>query len=405
MRERPEYRLADLCDSIDYGYTASARELPVGPRFLRITDIVSGRLDWKSVPHCEIAADDTPTFRLHHGDVVIARTGATTGVSAYSANPPEAVFASYLVRLKVGSKADFRFSSYFLKSEDFWDYMRGVLGDKSAQPNASARTMTQVKLRLPPLPEQRAIAGVLEALDDKIELNRRMNETLEALAQSLFKSWFVDACRRRARRGRQATQAALPKGWPEGTLGEVAENPRRGVHPNEIEPATPDIGLEHMPRRGIALSDWGRAEEMESNKFEFKRGEILFGKLRPYFHKVGVAPLDGVCSSDILVVRPKEPEWFGFVLGHVSSLELVNHTDAASTGTKMPHTNWNDISRFEVALPPKELAAAFSERIRPLVERMISHIHESHTLATLRDALPRKRSGLSGAVRIRGMKS
>src|SRR5204863_1738880 len=62
---------------------------------------------------------------------------------------------------------------------------------------------------------------------------------------------------------------------------------------------------------------------------------MLFGKLRPYFHKVGVAPLDGVCSTDILVVTPKEPAWFGFVLGHVSSVELVNHTNAASTGTKM----------------------------------------------------------------------
>src|SRR5438034_8725643 len=101
----PEYRLADLCDSIDYGYTASAKESPVGPRFLRITDIVSGFIDWKSVPFCEIAKGDIHGLRLHHGDIVIARTGATTGVSSFIANPPDAVFASYLVRLKVGSKA------------------------------------------------------------------------------------------------------------------------------------------------------------------------------------------------------------------------------------------------------------------------------------------------------------
>ena len=198
--------------------------------------------------------------------------------------------------------------------------------------------------------------------------------------------------------GRDATQAALPKGWREGTLSEVADNPCRGVQPDEIKTATPYIGLEHMPRRCIALSDWGNTEELESNKFEFKRGEILFGKLRPYFHKVGVAPLDGVCSTDILVIRPQKPEWFGFVLGHVSSGELVNHTDAASTGTKMPRTNWSDISRFEVAWPPKKLAADFTERIRPLVERMISNIHESRTFAALRDALLPKL--LSGELRV-----
>jgi len=190
----------------------------------------------------------------------------------------------------------------------------------------------------------------------------------------------------------------LPKGWREGTLGEVTENPRRGIQPDEIKSATPYIGLEHMPRRCIALSDWGHADELESNKFEFERGEILFGKLRPYFHKVGVAPVDGVCSTDILVVRPKTPEWFGFVLGHVSSVELVNHTNAASTGTKMPRANWNDIARFEVALPPDSLAAEFTDLIRPMIDRIIANIHESRTLAELRDALLPKL--LSGELRV-----
>jgi type I restriction enzyme, S subunit len=257
----------------------------------------------------------------------------------------------------------------------------------SAQPILNKGYFSQLPIVVPPLPEQRAIASVLGLLDDKIELNRRMNETLEALAQSLFKSWFVDA-----------TQSALPKGWRAGTLDEVAENPRRGIQPDEIKPDTAYIGLEHMPRRSIALSDWGHTEKLESNKFEFKHREILFGKLRPYFHKVGVAPLDGVCSTDILVSTPKEPAWFGLVLGHVSSVELVNHTNAASTGTKMPRANWNDISRYEVALPPKQLAADFTEKIRPLVERIIANIHESRTLAALRDALLPKL--LSGELRV-----
>lgn len=243
--------------------------------------------------------------------------------------------------------------------------------------------LRRINLTFPPLPEQKTIAQILGTLDDKIESNRRMDETLEAMIQSLFKSWFVDAI-----------QSVLPTGWRKGILGEVAENPRRGIQPDEIKTDTAYIGLEHMPRRCIALSDWGRAADLESNKFEFKRGEILFGKLRPYFHKVGVAPLDGVCSTDILVVCPKEPEWFGFVLGHVSSVELVDHTNAVSTGTKMPRTNWNDVSRYEVALPPKTLAADFTEKTRPLVDKIIANTHESRTLAALRDALlPKLLSG------------
>ena len=238
-------------------------------------------------------------------------------------------------------------------------------------------------LSIPEREVQEFIGDLYFEFSSKIDFNRRMNETLEALAQTIFKSWFVES-----------TATKLPKGWRAGKLGEVAENPRRSIQPDAIESSMAYIGLEHMPRRSIALSDWESDTKLGSNKLEFKRGEILFGKLRPYFHKVGVAPLDGVCSTDILVVRPKTPEWFGFVLGYVSSVELVNHTDAASTGTKMPRTNWNDIARFEVALPPESLTAEFTATIRPMIERIIANIHESRTLAESRDALlPKLLSG------------
>lgn len=238
--EWPIRELADLCDSVDYGYTASAKEMPCGPKFLRITDIVSGSISWDSVPFCEIEDAARSRFLLHHNDVVIARTGATTGYSAHIANPPDAVFASYLVRLKIGPEADSRFIAYFLKSHRFWGYMRGVLGDKSAQPNASAKTMTQVMLHRPPLKEQQAVACILGALDDKIELNRRMNRTLEGMAQSIFKSWFVDFDPVRAKAagqqppGLKPDLAALfpdafegselgeiPKGWKLGRLDDL----------------------------------------------------------------------------------------------------------------------------------------------------------------------------------------
>src|SRR5690606_38318560 len=174
---------------------------------------------------------------------------------------------------------------------------------------------------------QRRIADILSALDEKIELNRQTNATLEAIAQSIFREWFVD--------GEDVDD------WEVGNLGDIAENIRRSVQPSEIEPDTPYIGLEHMPRKSIALSEWDTASDVMSNKYQFKQDEFLFGKLRPYFHKVGVAPLDGVSSTDILVVAPKEDDYYGVVLGHISSVDLINHTTAASTGTKMPRTNWS----------------------------------------------------------------
>jgi type I restriction enzyme S subunit len=268
-------------------------------------------------------------------------------------------------------------------------------------------------VRLPPLAEQKAIAAVLGALDDKIELNRRMNATLEAMARALFQSWFVDFDPVRAKLdgrnpdGLDKASAApfpagfqdsplgpIPQGWTSGCLADIGTNSRRGVQPGEIAPNTPYIALEHMPRRCIALGDWDDSADVASGKSAFTKGEILFGKLRPYFHKVGVAPIDGVCSTDILVLAPKDPEWFGFLLGHASSDELIQFTDLASTGTRMPRTNWGDIGLFKVALPPKSVAGTFTRIIEPMLERINGNLYQSRTLATLRDTLlPKLLSG------------
>ena len=413
-----ECKLADACSSIDYGLTAPAVDNAVGPRFLRITDIVSGSIDWKTVPHVVADQETTEKYRLDCGDIVIARTGASTGASAYVKEPPSAVFASYLVRLKIKAEFDSRFISYYLKSNTFWSFIRGVLGDKSAQPNASASTMTQAPLRTPKSrQQQRSIAHILGTLDDKIELNRRMNETLEAMARALFKSWFVDFDPVRAKaEGRDpglpkpiadlfpdrlvaSELGEIPEGWSVGTIGDVAVHARRGVQPSEIDASTPYIALEHMPKRCIALSEWAAGDGLKSNKFRFKRGEILFGKLRPYFHKVGVAPVDGVCSTDIVVVTPREDGWFGFVLGHVSSTAFVEYTNAGSTGTKMPRTSWGEMARYPVVIPSANIGEAFSAQIRSAIDRIIASIHESRTLAALRDTLLPKL--ISGEIRVK----
>src|SRR5674476_1662992 len=129
-----ECRLADACSSIDYGLTASAVAESVGPRFLRITDIVSGHIDWDTVPY--VAADSATfaKYRLHDGDIVLARTGASTGSSSYIKGPPSAVFASYLVRLQARPDFHPRFLAYYLTSDLFWSFIRGCLLYTSPSP-------------------------------------------------------------------------------------------------------------------------------------------------------------------------------------------------------------------------------------------------------------------------------
>lgn len=257
-----------------------------------------------------------------------------------------------------------------------------------------------------PSAQDMTLVRTLDALDDKIELNRKMNEKLEQMAQALFKSWFVDFDPVHAKAaGRQpagmdkatadlfpdsfvdSELGKVPKGWRIGTISEIATNPKRGIQPGDIAPGTPYIGLEHMPRRSIALGDWADSNVVESGKTVFKKGEVLFGKLRPYFHKVGLAQVDGVCSTDILVLSPISENWRGSLLCIASSDELIQFTNLASTGTKMPRTNWRDVGSFKIVMPCNGVAEEFTKQTTSLTDKIGQNLAESKILTETRDVL------------------
>ena len=296
---------------------------------------------------------------------------------------------------------DPRFVSYLLGSLDFSSY-----SDKAAVPGLNRNHLHEAPVRIPgSIVEQRAIAHVLGTLDDRIELNRRMNATLEAMARGLFRSWFVDFDPVRAKmEGRDtglpeeiarlfpdrlidSELGRIPERWKVGHLSDVATAVRRGVSPADVAGDTPCIGLEHMPRRSVALSNWESAGKTTSNKSAFTKGDFLFGKLRPYFHKVGMAAVDGICSTDITVVKPKAVEWSGFTLAVISSDDFVAYADQTSTGTKMPRTSWKTMAEFRLVLPQPELAEQYERITRPVLDRIVTNIHESETHASMRDAL------------------
>jgi type I restriction enzyme S subunit len=246
-----------------------------------------------------------------------------------------------------------------------------------------------------------------------------MNETLEATARAIFKSWFIDFDPVRARRGalpraqvdlpddvlalfpdsfEDSELGEVPKGWRVGVISDVADNIRDGVDPFTVDATTPYVGLEHVPQRKGWLDAWGAASEVESGKARFCSGDILFGKLRPYFHKVALSHLNGICSTDILVVRPQDTAWRGFAFGHLFSDQMVTHATTVSDGTKMPRTSWDALCRFPIAIPDAVVAQTFQTVVEKSYEYIAGNIHESRTLAALRDALLPKL--LSGEIRV-----
>jgi len=266
----------------------------------------------------------------------------------------------------------------------------------AATPIINKTAFSEIEVRVPPLPTQRRIASILSAYDELIENNQRRIRILEDMARSLYREWFVHF-RYPGLESAPLTDSPLgqiPQGWEVKKLSAIAEDMRRNITKGQLVKPQPYVGLEHIPRRSLALDSWETASELGSNKLAFKKGEVLFGKIRPYFHKVSIAPFDGLCSADTIVIRARQPEHYAIVVGCVSSDEFVAHATATSNGSKMPRANWSVLEEYPVVIPTSAVASQFSAVVEPAIWQMQTLIFQTANLRRTRDLLlPRLLSG------------
>lgn len=296
---------------------------------------------------------------------------------------------------------DPQFIAYLLRTIDFHS-----CSDKSSVPGVNRNDLHQLEVSIPPLTEQKRIAGILGALDDKIELNRKMNETLEQMAKTLFKSWFVDFDPVHAKAaGRQpvgmdkatadlfpdsfvdSELGNVPKGWRVGTLDELVELRTERIAATPAKDGMRYLALEDMPSRSLDVSQFQPGSAVNSSIIKFLEGDILLGAMRPYFHKVGLAFFDGITRSTTMVLTPKKCFLRHFALLHVFSDELIRYATTASIGTTMPYVKWDSLAKYRIIIPTEELLARFDEQAGRLIIMIGNNGNESRLLAEMRDLL------------------
>ncbi len=312
------------------------------------------------------------------------------------------------------SKVDPRYVTYQIAGLHF----SGEIGQFENQSTGLANFQFQkfidsVSPDIADISEQHQISDVLSCLDVRIRHNRALAANLEATAQRLFKSWFVDFDPVRALAagekpvGLADDIAALfpdrfveseigdvPEGWSVGKISDFSTNVRAGCTPSQFSAEDFYVGLEHFDRRCLTLWDGGNGDDATSNKSRFAKGDLLFGKLRPYFHKVAVAPMDGICSTDILVIRCADKACREFMYFTLFQDNVIQYVSDASGGTRMPRTNWETLAGYDCVVPPKALASVFGEIVAPMIETMMQCVAENSALTELRDLLlPRLISG------------
>lgn len=380
MAEWTTYEIGDIAQVFD-GPHATPKKTDQGPWFLSISSLDHGRLNLSESAHLSEQDFVKWTRRVtpEPGDILFSyetRLGD-------AAMMPEGIRACLgrrmgLLRPK-RSRVHPRFLLFAYLSPEFQEVIQSRKIHGATVDRIPLVELAQWPIRLPPLAEQEAIVEVLGVLDDKIAVNERIAATAEALLRSMYDSLSIST-----------------EGIRIDRLGRLI---RDSVKPESLSGEEPYIGMEHMPRKSVWLNHWGQSSEVGSTKSAFKRGDVLFGKLRPYFHKVGLAQVDGICSTDIIVVRAMEDECRPWLLMALSSDEVVAHAAARSDGTRMPRANWADLAEFEVPWPGAEAVTRFAATATPLIDRVESGAAESRTLAALRDTLLPQL--MSGKLRVR----
>ena len=382
--EWQEILLRDICERINYGYTASATHEEVGPKFLRITDIVPTLINWQTVPFCRINDTDIYKYVLNTGDIVIARTGATTGYAKHIRNHPKSVFASYLVRIRLKESVDNRFIGLVLESEEYKRFIKTNLTG-SAQPQANAQILTSYPLVLPPLPVQRKIAGILSAYDDLIENNRRRIALLEEMAQALYREWFVhfrypgyeqDALV-------ESALGAIPEGWGVVRLGDICFVTMGQSPSSEFYNANGD-GLpfhqgvtnfgSRYPTDRMYCTVEGRIAQA---------GDILFSVRAPV-GRINIADKKIVIGRGLSAIRSRNGTQ-AFLFYQLK--EQFQEEDSIGNGAIFKSVTREDVHGVKLIYPEQGIVARFDASIEPIFSILENLTKRNINLRRTRDLL------------------
>ncbi len=339
----------------------------------------------------------------------------------------------WVVRPCQGIDRDFLF--YLMASDIFIEpIVRASTGTR--MPRAQWEYAASVKLPYPPLPEQRAIARVLGALDDKIELNRRMNETLEQLARALFKAWFVDFEPVRAkqngrwRRGESLPGmpahlydlfpdrlvdteiGEIPEGWEMSTLGYILTELVSGGRPRggAVESGIPSVGAENVI--GLGKYDYSKEKFIPEDFFDslkargadVRNGDVLLYKdgaqigRKTYFDDGFPHPVCAV-NEHVFILRTGRTWLQRYLYFWLDQDWMTNEIIALNSNSAQPGINQAGVRSLPILLPDNRVIQAFDELIAPLTGKIFRNCHQSRTLAALRDTLLPKL--ITGELRVR----
>lgn len=374
-------------------------EHDTGIRCLRIGDL-SNKRNYENWGFTEVENKYYENFKLLKDDIFIARTGNTIGVNAIiKAENVKAVFNNGMIRLRVDeSNFDPMFIYYIVSSQKMQDYIQSIAYGTSTQPNMKINDLLRYELVSLELAEQKKIAHILSSIDDKIALNREMNKTLEAIAQAIFKSWFVDFEPFKEGEFVESDLGMIPKGWEVKPLPELIElNPRYSLKKGS---EASYLDMANIPTDNARINEVVIREFSSGSKF--MNGDTLLARITPSLENGKTAFVDfleeneiGWGSTEFIVMRAKNPlpKEFTYFLARTDDFRSFAISNMSGTSGRQRVPN-DCFEQYLMILPDVNTCKKFGEFASSVIKKMQGNDLESKTLSTLRDTLlPKLLSG------------
>ena len=398
-----EWKLSELSVDGKGHYGIGAPAIPYDknkPTYLRITDInddgTINFLDLKSVDD-----EDSNKYLLKENDIVFARTGNSTGRSYfYQKEHGDFVYAGFLIKFSIDpQKVNPKILKYYTHSQEYYNWVK-YFDTGGTRGNINAKTFGDMPISLPKRCVQDKIVGILSALDAKIENNNKINANLEAQAEALFKSWFVDFTPFKDQPFVDSELGSIPQGWKVGKLGDIGEIVG-GSTPSKSKP-------EYYTTHGIA---WLTPKDLSTSKAKFTsrgeiditdegynststklmpRGSVLFSSRAP----IGYLTIakNEICTNQGFKSLVPNGAGTGFI--YYTLRHLTPQIENRATGSTFKEASATLMRSVETIVPPTSILNKFEELLRPILQFQEKKEEENQRLAALRDTLlPKLMSG------------
>ena len=359
-----DYRLGDVCSRLSSGKSISSKDI-----FPKGSVPVYGGNGLRGY---------TGKANFTGECAIVGRQGAFCGNVRFFSG--KAYMTEHAVVVCANEHHNTRYLAYLLSTMNL-----GLLSGQSAQPGLSVKTLGQQIVSLPSKSMQNKVVAVLSSIEDKIEANEKINHNLQQQARAIYKEWFIDFGQ---------TSGTTPATWKHGKLKDVLQLHKRAIKAG-ANTTLPYLPIDTIPMQSFGVTEFRPNDEEKSSLITFQKDDIIVGAMRVYFHRVVLAPCDGITRTTCFTLSPYNSKYLSYALLTCDLDSSIDHAQNTSKGSTMPYAVWDGgMGEIEIVIPPIDVAEGFNNIVLPMLRQIQRNCEEIKLLGSLRDTLlPKLMSG------------